>query len=96
VDGEETYEPNLISLEIAQKLDMEREEYLERQEESVEDLSVFTLTEEKGFEKFKELYGTSEDEEGELVNNFQRFNESVFSCKGCNRHRNSLELFSFN
>lgn len=54
------------------------------------------MIEDKGFEKFKELFGTVENEEGELQNSFKRFIHPAFDVKQCSKHRNSIEVFSYN
>lgn len=96
VKPEETYEPRQVSLEIAQQIEIDREEFDIHQKETKEDISIFTVVEKKGFEKFQDLYGTSTNDEGEVENNFNRYSFNAFETKNCNRHRNSVELFSYN
>lgn len=40
------------------------------------------------------MFGTIEDE-GEIENNFQKFGYPAFDVKGCQKHRNAIELFSY-
>jgi len=95
VEQIETYEPKQLSLEISQSIDMIRDEFKEKQAETEEDLSPFTIIEDKGFERFKELFGSNPDEEEDYQLNYRRFENSAFDVRTCKNHRNAVELFSY-
>jgi hypothetical protein len=98
VKSEETYEPNMLSYEMTDWIKEERKQ-LRKQQESNPDAGYdcFEVLKKKEFEAFQALFHSEEeDEDGNVSRNFKEHSFPAFESGNCEKHRNEIELFSFN
>lgn len=97
VKTEETYEPRILSFEMAEWIREERKQLRDMQLNDIEaGHDIFTIVKKKELAAFKEMFAEEEDEEGENRRNFNEHTFAAFDSGQCNRHRNAIEFFSFN
>lgn len=98
IRGEDTYEPNILSYEMAEWIREERRLLRKIQDQQPDaGHDPFTMLKTKELEQFQEMFSFGvEDEEGHVSRNYVDHIFPAFDSGVCPNHRNALELFSYN